>query len=349
LLNVIIVYPFTRRGQSISKYAKAGVDISLAKKATEGIKQLVASTLRRGVLSGPGYFGSLFELSGYNQPVIVASTDGVGTKLKIAQTVCKYNTIGIDLVNHCVNDILTTGALPLFFLDYYATGKLKPTDLLEIVKGLSFACKEVDCALIGGETAEMPGLYRGDDFDLVGFIVGAVEKKQILPRIVTEGDIILGLPSNGLHTNGYSLARRILGQTPKALNTYVTEINGTIGNELMKPHRCYLKEIKPVLSKIVALAHITGGGLIDNLPRSLPDHLGARIDSNTWEIPPIFQLIQKRGQISINEMHQVFNMGIGMVVIIKPENLNQASKHLKDAIVIGKIIEKHDKARITID
>ncbi|MCK5433739.1 MAG: phosphoribosylformylglycinamidine cyclo-ligase, partial [Dehalococcoidales bacterium] len=242
-------------------YAAAGVNIDAADKVKELIRQHARSTLRPEVLAGPGFFGGLFELKGYKQPVLVSSVDGVGTKLKVAAALAKHDTIGIDLVNHCVNDILTCGAEPLFFLDYIAMGKLKPEQIAAIAQGLSQACHEVGCALIGGETAEMPGLYANKDYDLVGFIVGAVEKAKMLTgKTIAAGDLIIGLPSSGLHTNGYSLVRKIFGTTPSALGAYYPELGQTLGEELLKPHRCYYNELKPLLPLIKGMAHITGGG-----------------------------------------------------------------------------------------
>jgi len=242
-------------------YASAGVSIDVAAKAKELIGKHARSTLRPEVLSGFGFFGGLFEFEGYQQPVLVSSVDGVGTKLKIASALDKHDTIGIDLVNHCVNDILTSGAEPLFFLDYIAMGKLLPEPVESIAKGLAQACHEVGCALIGGETAEMPGLYAGGDYDLVGFIVGVVEKdKLIMGKTIAMGDTIIGLASSGLHTNGYSLVRKIFGETKSVLNTHYPELGRTLGEELLEPHRCYYQQLKPLLPVIKGMAHITGGG-----------------------------------------------------------------------------------------
>jgi len=255
--------------------------------------------MRPEVLTDLGFFGGLFEFKGFKQPVLVSSVDGVGTKLKIASALAKHDTIGIDLVNHCVNDIFTCGAEPLFFLDYVAMGKLIPQQVESIVKGLAQACREVGCALIGGETAEMPGLYGGEDYDLAGFIIGVIEKDKItMGKTIAVGDAIIGLPSSGLHTNGYSLARKIFGETSSALNTYYPELGRTVGEELLEPHRCYYHQLKPLLPLIKGIAHITGGGLIGNVPRVLPQGMAARFQSQAWTVPPIFQLIQQRGNVT---------------------------------------------------
>ena len=300
-------------------------------------------------MAGPGLFGGLFELKGLNQPILVSSVDGVGTKLKIASALNNHGTIGIDLVNHCVNDILTCGAEPLFFLDYIAMGKLVPEKVEAIVQGLTKACQEVGCALIGGETAEMPGLYAGEDYDLVGFIIGVVEKEKIITgKTIAEGDVVIGLASSGRHTNGYSLARKVFGDTAPALNKYYPELGKTIGEALLEPHRCYYNELKPVLSLIKGMAHITGGGLIGNIPRILPAGLAARFNSKSWVMPPIFQLIQEQGDIEINEMYRVFNMGIGMVLICSPENNKQIIKQLPESKVIGEVVKQTGEARVVI-
>ncbi len=307
------------------------------------------STLRPEVLSGVGFFGGLFEFKGYHQPVLVSSVDGVGTKLKIATALNTHDTIGIDIVNHCVNDILTCGAEPIFFLDYIAMGKLVPELVEAIAQGLAGACREVGCALIGGETAEMPGLYSGEDYDLVGFIVGVVEKdKIIMGKMIVAGDTIIGLLSSGLHTNGYSLVRKVFGETKPALDTYYPELGRTLGEELLEPHRCYYHELKPVLPLIKGVAHITGGGLIENVPRVLPKGLAASFHSSTWTVPPIFQLIQRRGNVDWDEMYRVFNMGIGMVLIGSPDNARQLTEALPEAKIIGEVMRQRGESRVVI-
>jgi len=280
----------------------------------------------------------------------VSSVDGVGTKLKIAGALDKHDTIGVDLVNHCVNDILTCGAEPLFFLDYIAMGKLVPEQVEAIAQGLAQACREVGCALIGGETAEMPGLYTGEDYDLVGFIIGVVEKEKIIMgKTIVVGDAIIGLPSSGLHTNGYSLVRKIFGETQSVLNTYYPELGRTLGEELLEPHRSYYRQLKPLLPLIKGMAHITGGGFINNVPRVLPQGVAAQLHSQAWTVPPIFQLIQQQGNVAQDEMYRVFNMGVGMVVICSPDNVSQLIKALPEAKVIGEVVKQRGEARETID
>ena len=331
-------------------YAAAGVDIDLKSKVISRISKYARATLRPEVLSGVGFFGGLFEMKGYQKPVIVSSVDGVGTKLKIASALGKYDTVGADIVNHCVNDISTCGAEPIFFLDYIAVGKVVPDRLEAIGKGLAEACKDVGAALIGGETAEMPGIYHGDDFDLVGFVVGVVEKDKIMMGDnIVPGDAILGLPSTGLHTNGFSLARKIFGETAAALNKRYTALGGTVGEALMKTHRCYYNQLKPLLKNTKGLAHITGGGLVGNIPRSLPKGMAARLDSSKWSVPPIFTLMQKKGDVEIKEMYRVFNMGIGMAVICAPENVKKLTKAIPEAKVVGEVVKQKGEARVIID
>jgi phosphoribosylformylglycinamidine cyclo-ligase len=329
-------------------YAASGVNIEIAARAKELIAKHARSTHRPEVLSGVGFFGGLFEFKGYKEPVLVSSVDGVGTKLKIASALAKHDTIGIDIVNHCVNDILTCGAEPLFFLDYIAMGKLKPEQVEAIAQGLAQACREVGCALIGGETAEMPGLYTGEDYDLVGFIIGVVEKEKIIQgKKISLGDTIIGLPSSGLHTNGYSLVRKVFGETKSVLNTHYPELGRTLGEELLEPHLCYYQQLKPLLPLIKGMAHITGGGLIDNVPRVLPQGMAAQFHSQAWSVPPVFQLIQQQGNVDRGEMYHVFNMGIGMVIICSPANVGQLTKALPKAKVIGEVI-KQTGARVVI-
>jgi len=298
-------------------------------------------------LSGVGFFGGLFEFKGYQQPVLVSSVDGVGTKLKIASALARHDTIGIDIVNHCVNDILTCGAEPLFFLDYIAMGKLVPEQVEAIAQGLAKACREVGCTLIGGETAEMPGVYTGEDYDLVGFIIGVVEKEKIIMgKTIAVGDAIIGLPSSGLHTNGYSLVRKIFGTNQSVLHTYYPELGRTLGEELLEPHRGYYHQLQPLLPIIKGMAHITGGGLAGNVPRILPEGMTAQFNSQAWMIPPIFQLIQQRGNVAQQEMYRVFNMGIGMVLICSPNDVAQITQALPEAMVIGKVIKQVGEARV---
>lgn len=332
-------------------YALAGVNIKAADEAIDLIKRHVRSASRPEVLTDIGLFGGLFEFKGYSEPVLVSSIDGVGTKIKIASLLDKHDTIGIDLVNHCVNDILACGANPLFFLDYIGMGKLVPERVETIVGGIADACRSVGCALIGGEMAEMPGVYQPDDYDLVGCIIGAVEKSNILKGdSISPNDAVLGLPSSGLHTNGYSLVRRVFGidEDPSSLQVFHPELERTLGEELLEPHRCYRSELNSALPKVKGLAHITGGGLVGNLPRILPQGLAAHLDKSTWHIPPIFKLIQGQGGIEEAEMYQVFNMGIGMAIICSPEQVAELAAALPETIVIGKVVETRGNQRINI-
>ena len=307
-----------------SAYSAAGVDIDSANDSVALIKQAVARTITPNVLSGVGGFGAMYQLAGYREPVLVSSTDGVGTKLRVAIEAGRLDSIGIDLVNHCVNDILTCGATPLFFLDYIGVGKLVPADVAAIVHGLASACEAVGCALIGGETAEMPGLYQPGDFDLAGFIVGAVERAEVIDgrRDIQVGDVLLALPSSGLHTNGYSLVRRVFDGIP--LDRYLPELVRSLAEELLEPHRCYLADVLDLRRRVrvKGLAHITGGGLIDNLPRILPEGVGAAIRAGSWPVPPIFDLL--RQHVSEDECWRVFNMGVGMVVVVSPDQAGDA-------------------------
>ena len=301
-------------------------------------------------MSGVGFFGGLFEFKGYQEPVLVSSNDQVGTKTKIAKSLGKYDTVGIDIVNHCVNDIFTCGAEPLFFLDYIGMGRMVPEKVEAIVRGLAQACREVGCALIGGETGEMAGLYATpEDFDLVGFIIGVVEKEKIIMgKTIAVGDVIIGLPSSGLHTNGYSLVRRIFGETKSALNIHYPELGRTLGEELLEPHRSYYHQVKPLLPLIKGIAHITGGGLVGNVPRGLSQGVAARFQSQAWTLPPIFPLIQQRGNVDRDEMYRVFNMGIGMVVICSPGNVDQLTRALPEAKVVGEVVKQVGEARVII-
>ena len=288
--------------------------------------------------------------AGYKKPVLVSSCDGVGTKLRIASAIGKHDTVGIDIVNHSVNDILTCGAVPLFFLDYIAMGKLDPALVADVVKGLSMACQQVECALIGGETAEMPGLYHGNDYDLAGFIVGVVEKDNILNgQSIRPGDAVLGLPSTGLHTNGYSLARRVLGETSSAMVIRYPTLDTSVGEALLKPHRSYLADLKPVLTDIKGLAHITGGGFTDNIPRTLPSGTAVHINKGAWDVLPIFELIQEMGNVADAEMYRVFNMGIGMVIFADPAKVPALLKSMPEAKIIGEVVADTGKGRVIIE
>jgi phosphoribosylformylglycinamidine cyclo-ligase len=305
----------------MADYKAAGVDIDAGNEAVRRIRGLAQSTFTAGVLSDIGSFGGLFRLDRdrYQEPVLVSSADGVGTKLKVAFMTGRHDSVGADLVNHCVNDILVQGAEPLFFLDYLATGRLSPAVAEQVVGGIARACRENGCALIGGETAEMPGFYADGEYDIAGFIVGAVDRAKIIDgRGIEPGDVLVGLPSSGLHTNGYSLARRIFFETAgwKPI-TFVPELKKSAGDALLAPHRSYLPMIRPLLDRrtLKGLAHITGGGITENLPRVLPDGCGADVDTRAWDVPPIFRVLQQRGAVATDEMFRTFNMGIGMIAV----------------------------------
>ena len=316
-----------------SAYAAAGVDIDRKMAAIERMKEVARKAYTPAVLAGIGSFGGLIDagmLKEADVPVLVASIDGVGTKTKIATALGQYTGLGHDIVNHCTNDILVQGARPLFFLDYIAASQLNPDMLVELVDGCAQACVAVHCALLGGETAEMPGVYQSGEFDLVGAIVGWLDKKDLIDgRSVRPGDVCLGLPSAGLHTNGYSLARRALGSL--SLDAYFDELGTTLGQGLLAIHRSYLQPVDKLWNlgiTIKALAHITGGGFPDNLPRVIPSNTGIRLDRTAWQPLPIFQLIQERGQVDPIEMYRVFNMGVGMVVILAEEDVDCAVRAL---------------------
>jgi phosphoribosylformylglycinamidine cyclo-ligase len=316
-----------------SRYADAGVDIDAKAAALSRAKAAIRSTFTSGVLGDVGGFGGLFrpDLSAYREPVLVASTDGVGTKLKIAFETGRHDLCGADLVNHCVNDILVQGAKPLFFLDYVATGKLDPDVLQKVIEGIARGCRENGVALLGGETAEMPGFYAPNEYDVAGTIVGIVEREKILDGSRVEaGDVALGLPSAGLHTNGYSLARDVLfGRLEKRPSDRLPELDGaTIGDALLAPHLSYRAALEPLLAEdlVHSMAHVTGGGFYDNIPRVVPGHLGVIVKSGSWPVPPIFEVIQRVGGVSFEEMHRVFNMGIGMVVFVAPGSVPEIAR-----------------------
>ncbi len=302
------------------EYKSAGVDIDAGNETVRRIRALARGTFTPGVLSDIGSFGGLFRFDGdrYEEPVLVSSADGVGTKLKVAFA-GRHDTCGADLVNHCVNDILVQGAEPLFFLDYLATGRLSPAVAEQVVSGVARACRENGCALIGGETAEMPGFYADGEYDIAGFIVGVVERSRVIDgKSIVPGDVLIGLPSAGLHTNGYSLARRVLFEMAGwQADTFVAELGTTVGEALLASHRSYLSPVRPLLERqsVRGLAHITGGGITENLPRVLPEGCAAEIDLQAWDVPALFRLLQERGQIAREEMFRAFNMGIGLVIV----------------------------------
>ena len=313
-------------------YRDSGVDIDAQDEALREVRRIARGTFTPGVMSDIGSFGGLFRgwFEDIQKPVLVSSTDGVGTKLRVAQAMRIHDTVGYDLVCHCVNDILVQGARPLFFLDYYATGKLRPPVMTDVIRGMARACRENGCALIGGETAEMPGFYSDEDYDVAGFILGVVDSKHLIDgKSVREGDILLGLPSVGLHTNGYSLARKILFDKLGHDHQSILPGIGKIGEALLQPHISYLKPLLPLVegNAIHALAHITGGGLTDNVPRVLPDTLDARIKLGAWPVLPIFRLLYENGGVDAEEMLRVFNMGVGMVVIVAPPDVDRVAKH----------------------
>jgi phosphoribosylformylglycinamidine cyclo-ligase len=339
-------------------YAQAGVDVDAAARLVDRIKELARATHRPEVLAGVGPFSGLFRLSAYRDPVLVASADGVGTKLKIASLLARYDTVGTDLVNHCVNDVLTTGAEPLFFLDYLASSGLSEDEKTAIVQGVASACQAIGCALLGGETADMPDIYGRGDFDLVGFIVGVIERGQIIDgNTIREGDVLLGLPSSGLHTNGYSLARRVFGvalggnpaEERARLGRSYPGLEGALGEALLAPHRCYYNELKPVFGRLKGIAHITGGGIPGNLPRILPEGLAARLRRGSWPVQPIFRLIQERGNVAEDEMYRTFNMGLGMIVVCAPEDVDTVREQVPDALVVGEVIAQKAEQRAIID
>ena len=338
------------KGSTMTKkirYKDAGVDIAAGEEAVGRIKDMVRSTFPPGVLTDIGRFGGFFQinLSAYKEPVFVSSIDGVGTKLKVAFLMGKHDTVGEDLVNHCVNDIFVGGAKPLFFLDYIGTGLLKPGIIEELLSGMVRGCRVVGCALVGGEMAEMPGFYQKGEYDVAGCIVGIVEKDRIVDgRTIRKGDVLIGLPSNGLHTNGYSLARKVLFEKEKlTVDSVVETLDRTVGEELLRVHRCYLPVVSPLLDRfgIKGMAHITGGGLVGNTKRVLPEGVALKIDWDAWEVPPIFKLIQEKGNVPEEDMQRTFNLGIGFVLIVEEKNVDSVMGALEGsgekAVVVGRV------------
>ncbi|HUX46551.1 MAG TPA: phosphoribosylformylglycinamidine cyclo-ligase [Desulfosporosinus sp.] len=326
-------------------YRDAGVDIQAGNEVVERIKPAVARTLRPEVLGGLGGFGGLFklDLEKYPDPVLVSGTDGVGTKLRLAFQMNKHDSIGQDAVAMCVNDILVQGAEPLFFLDYLAVGKVEPGRVAEVVGGVAKGCEMAGCSLIGGETAEMPGFYAEDEYDIAGFSVGVVNRDQLIDGSkIQVGDVLIGLASSGLHSNGYSLARKIFETVP--LDKVFPELGEALGEALLRPTRIYVKSILPLLpgGEILGMAHITGGGLTDNIPRVLPPGLGVRIDTSTWEHPPIFTLLQRLGDVAWPEMYRTFNMGVGFIVIVHPEDVDKVNQKIAElgekCFVMGSVV-----------
>ncbi len=330
-------------------YKSSGVDIDAGNETVRRIKKLAKSTFTPGVLSEIGSFGGLFKLdtAAWKEPVLVSSADGVGTKLKVAFMANEHRTIGVDLVNHCVNDILVQGAVPLFFLDYLATGRLSPDVAEQIVEGLARACKDNGCALLGGETAEMPGFYAEGEYDVAGFIVGVVDRSSLIDGgAIARGDVLLGLPSSGLHTNGYSLARKIAFEELKLkVDSHVPDLGETVGQALLRPHRSYLPVLRPLLGRglIKGMAHITGGGMTDNLPRVLPPGAAARVNRTSWQVPAIFRWLGESGRVPEYDLRRSLNMGIGLILVVAPKDVDVVRQELLNAgeansIVIGDII-----------
>ncbi|HSH47340.1 MAG TPA: phosphoribosylformylglycinamidine cyclo-ligase [Halomonas sp.] len=353
--------PHSSSGTSLS-YKDAGVDIDAGNALVERIKEVAKRTSRPEVLGGLGGFGALCELpSGYREPVLVTGTDGVGTKLRLAMDLARHDTIGIDLVAMCVNDLVVAGAEPLLFLDYYATGKLDVDMAADVVTGIGHGCRLAGCALVGGETAEMPGMYAGSDYDLAGFCVGVVEKSEILDgSSVAAGDVLLGMASSGPHSNGYSLIRKILEVSGASLDMAIDA--GTLGDALLAPTRIYVKPLLSLLREsdipVHALSHITGGGLLENLPRVLPEDTVARIDAASWQRPAVFDWLQQQGSVDEREMHRVFNCGIGMVIVVPADRADEARAHLQalgeSVYRIGEIVaadaeHKDDQERVLLE
>jgi phosphoribosylformylglycinamidine cyclo-ligase len=333
------------------KYKDSGVNIDRANRAKAAIASHVKSTWGSEVLSETGAFGGLFAQSGsYKEPVLVSSIDGVGTKVMIATMASRFDTVGRDLVNHCVNDILVQGAEPLFFLDYLASAELNAERVAAIVEGVATACRENSCALIGGETAEMPGVYHGEDFDLAGCVVGVVEKSRIIDGSgIAPGDAVLALPSTGLHTNGYSLARHVFFEQLKlGVDDHVQALGCTVGDELLKVHASYLHPVRTLMESVAikGLAHVTGGGLLENLPRILPESCSACIEKDTWPMPPVFAFLAEKGDVDEAEMFRVFNMGLGMVLVVAASDRDQVAACVTDAHVIGEIVEGDGKVTL---
>jgi phosphoribosylformylglycinamidine cyclo-ligase len=341
--------------ETVLTYKSSGVNLEAAREAKNHIKRLAQKTFTKGVISEIGGFGGLFSLAGdikkIEDPVLVASADGVGTKLKVAIAMGIHNTVGQDLVNHCVNDILVQGARPLFFLDYIASGSLRPSVIAQIVDGMAVACKANGCALIGGETAEMPDFYPPDEYDIAGFVVGIVGRKKVIDgSSIKAGDILMGLPSSGLHTNGYSLARKIFFEHAKLKpSSSLRELDDTIGETLLVPHRSYLKMLRGLIDRgaVKGLAHVTGGGFTENIPRILPRNCQAQINVGTWPVPPIFDVLRRLGNLEFTEMYRTFNMGIGMVAVVDESKVATVVSHfrkLKEKFyVIGKVIRGDKK------
>ncbi len=341
--------PLTQDGDN---YLASGVDVPALEGLKQRIKAFSVSTQQGMATQGARGFAGLYPLTGYREPVLVASADGVGTKLKVASAMGRWESLGADLVVLNVNDVLTWGAHPLFFLDYLAVGELDVDALEALVRGMASACRDVDCALIGGETAQMPGVYAHGDMDMAGFLVGAVEKDEMLDSsTVAQGDAILGVPSSGLHTNGFSLVRRVFGldEDVAPLNQHFAELGRTLGEELLVPHRSYYPLLEPAFPLIKTMAHITGGGLPGKLPLVLPEGTAARLSNASWQEPAIFDLIRRTGNVDTDEMYRVFNMGLGMCMVCSPENAAEVVDAIPDARIVGEVIPQEGERRLYLD
>ena len=326
-------------------YRDSGVDIDAADRVKEKIKAIAAATLGQGAARMQGFFAGVYEPDPNGDTLLVASIDNVGTKLKVAQAAGRYASIGYDVVNQNVNDILPTGAEPMFFLDYIGTGKLDERVITELVGGIAEACREAGCALIGGETAENPGLYQPGDFDLVGFVVGSVKRGDFIGELrAEEGDVLIGVPSSGLHTNGYSLVRNIfdIDARPEGLDEWIPALGAKLGDTLLEPHRSYLPVLRSVSGMVRGVAHITGGGIPGNLPRVLPGDLGADLSLDSWEVPPLFRLIQERGSVTEDEMFRVFNMGVGMILVAAPDRASELRERVPEAWELGRVVGRSE-------
>jgi phosphoribosylformylglycinamidine cyclo-ligase len=337
------------------RYQDAGVNIDEADRAVAAIKKLAGPTFTRGVVTDIGSFGACYQLAGFKRPVLVSSADGVGTKLKVAFMTGRHDTVGEDLVNHCVNDIAVQGALPLFFLDYFAVGQLDAVVAEAVVRGIARGCRSNGLALIGGETAEMPGMYTAGEYDLAGFIVGAAEKSALLTgKSIRAGDVLLGLPSTGLHTNGYSLARKLLFEVAGFLpGTWLDEVGATVADALLAVHRSYLKPIRALMKAglLRGAAHITGGGITDNTPRMLPKGLGVVIDTGSWRVPPLFELLRRLGEMPLDDYRRTLNLGVGMILAVPGKSAKKAEAALRrigeTPFAIGSVLEqKRGRARV---
>ena len=330
-------------------YRDAGVDLDAAAAAKVRIIDLANRTLGGNVIKNPGGFGGVIDPGANSDTLLVASVDGVGTKLRVAQAMGRHTTVGIDIVNHCINDILPAGATPLLFLDYIGSSSYDAEVLAQIVEGLTKACADAGCALIGGETATMPDIYHGNDYDLVGFIVGTVQRDKLIKRENTsEGDVLIGIPSSGLHTNGYSLVRKVYGidEDPSVLSRELPDDGRTLGDALLEPHRSYLPTLKPHMDRVKGLGHVTGGGIYKNIPRVIADGLAAEVDVTTWTTPVLFRDIQTTGGIDDQEMFRVFNMGLGMVVVVAPEDADELLSQIDGSWTVGRLVKQNGDKRV---